>query len=303
VTEDSLVVLELSNFQLIDFKGRPQIAVCLMLVPEHQDWHKSIDEYYKAKSQLFVRQTRGDLTVYNANNEISVKMTAPSHGTKLPYAVPGESQVVFEKEGVYVEGEEIYFKDKPICKISDVALLGRHNLENVCAAIAATWDIVGGNKNSEVIKKVVSSFTGLEHRLEFVRELDGVKYYNDSFATTPEATVAAIKAFKEPKVIILGGHDKGIPFYELVDAVIHKNVRQAVVIGDTGEKIIELLVARGFENISLGGDTMTEIVQTAKESAQPGDVVLLSTACASFGLFENYKDRGDQFKAIVNSLK
>lgn len=300
VTPDSWVVLELSNFQLIDFTGRPQVAVCLMLVPEHQDWHKSIEEYYGAKQQLFVSQADEDITVYNADNETSVKITAVSRGKKWPYVVPSETEVVFEKEGVYVEGDTIYMKERPVCKIEHVALLGRHNLENVCAAIAATWQIINGD--TELITRVVRAFTGLEHRLEFVREVDGVKYYNDSFATTPEATVAAIKAFKEPKVLILGGHDKGIPFYDLINAVVHYNVRQAVVIGDTGEKIIELLVSRGFEKITLGGNTMTEIVQAAKNAAQPSDVVLLSNGCASFGLFQNYKDRGNQFKNAVNAL-
>jgi UDP-N-acetylmuramoylalanine--D-glutamate ligase len=142
----------------------------------------------------------------------------------------------------------------------------------------------------------------MEHRLEFVRGLDGVKYYNDSFATTPEATIAAIRAFTEPIVIILGGHDKNIPLFDVVDEVSRANIRRAVVIGDTGEQIIKLLVERGFENISLGGNNIQEIVATAKQVAQPGDVVLLSTACASFGLFKNYKDRGNQFKQAVNDL-
>ncbi|HUD03803.1 MAG TPA: cyanophycin synthetase, partial [Patescibacteria group bacterium] len=171
---------------------------------------------------------------------------------------------------------------------------------NVCAAIAAVWQIIGGN--IQVITQVVKDFAGMEHRLEFVRELDGVKYYNDSFATTPEATVAAIKAFKQPKVIILGGYDKGIPFFDVVNEVVKSNTRQVIAIGDTGEKIIELLVQRGFEKITLGGNTMPEIVKAAKNAAQLGDVVLLSTACASFGLFKNYKDRGDQFKTVVNNL-
>jgi len=300
VTPDTFVVLEISNFQLIDFAGHPKVAVCLMLTPEHQDWHQTVQEYYATKERLFAQQTDEDLVVYNASNDVSKKVATTSHGQLIPYFVPPENESPTVKSGAYVDGDTIYMQETAICKTGDVALLGRHNLENVCAAIAAVWQIIGGN--IQVITQVVKDFAGMEHRLEFVRELDGVKYYNDSFATTPEATVAAIKAFKQPKVIILGGYDKGIPFFDVVNEVVKSDTRQVIAIGDTGEKIIELLVQRGFEKITLGGNTMPEIVKAAKNAAQLGDVVLLSTACASFGLFKNYKDRGDQFKTVVNNL-
>ena len=294
------VVLELSNFQLIDFVGHPKIAVCLMLVPEHQDWHGSVDEYYQSKERLFSQQAGDDITIYKADNENSIRVTAVSRGQKIPYSVPAEGQTSSEKSGVYIEGDTIYMQNTPVCKTSDVALLGRHNLENVSASIASVWQIVGGN--TEVITKVVREFKGLKHRLEFVREINGVKYYDDSFATTPETTIAALKTFKEPKVLILGGHDKGIMFFELASEVVRDNVRQVVAIGDTAQAIIDLLHERGYKNITLGGNTMTDIVKAAQAVAKPGDVVLLSTACASFGLFKDYKDRGDQFKAAVNAL-
>jgi len=301
VTPDSWVVLELSNFQLIDFKHAPKIGVCLMLVPEHQDWHKDIKEYFNAKQNLFIRQTEDDYTVYNANNEIAKRVTAVSHGSLVPYEVAPEGQDPSINSGAYVLGDFIFMGDTTVCETKDVALLGRHNLENVCAAVASVWKIIRGD--TSVIKKVVKEFSGMEHRLEFVRELNGIKYYNDSFATTPEATIAAVRALKQPKVIILGGYDKGIPFYDVVSEIAHNNIRQVIVIGDTGEKLIELLVRDGLENkITLGGNTITEIVKAAHDAAKPGDVVLLSTACASFGLFKNYKDRGDQFKAAVNLL-
>jgi len=300
VTANSWVVLELSNFQLIDFKYSPKIGVCLMMAPEHQDWHKTVKEYYETKKNLFIRQGENDRTVYDYTNPYSKQTVAVSGGSLVPYAVAEENKTSPIKEGAYVEGKKIYFKDTFICNVDEVALLGRHNLDNVCAAIASVWKIINGNV--EIIKKVVSSFSGMEHRLEYVREVDGVKYYNDSFATTPESTIAAIRAFKQPKVIILGGHDKKIPLFDVVSEITKSNIRQVVVIGETGEQIIKLLTERGFDNISLGGNTMEEIVKTAKKVAQPGDVVLLSTACASFGLFRNYKDRGDQFKNVVNDL-
>lgn len=300
VTNDSIVVLELSSFQLIDIKQSPNISVCLMVVPEHQDWHTSLKEYYDAKAQLFAHQTDTDLAIYNEANVVSKRITATSKGIKVPYYVPPKGQLANTVKGAYVEGDQICMDGKIVCNVSDVALLGRHNLENVCAAIAAVWPIM--HDNIAAIKLAVHEFSGMEHRLEFVREVNNVKYYNDSFATTPEATIAAIRAFDEPKVVILGGSDKGIPFYDVVSEVINSHVRRAIIIGDTGEKLIELLVARGYENITLGGNTMTEIVRTAQKEAQPGDVVLLSTACASFGLFKNYKDRGNQFKDAVNAL-
>ena len=300
VTANSWVVLELSNFQLIDFKYSPKIGVCLMMAPEHQDWHKTVKEYYETKKNLFIRQGENDRTVYDYTNPYSKQTVAVSGGSLVPYAVAEENKTPPTKEGAYVEGKKIYFKGTFICNVDEVALLGRHNLDNVCAAIASVWKIINGNV--EIIKKVVSSFSGMEHRLEYVREVDGVKYYNDSFATTPESTIAAIRAFKQPKVIILGGHDKKVPLFDVVSEITKSNIRRVVVIGETGEQIIKLLTERGFDNISLGGNTMEEIVKTAKKAAQPGDVVLLSTACASFGLFSNYKDRGDQFKNVVNDL-
>jgi UDP-N-acetylmuramoylalanine--D-glutamate ligase len=300
VTPDAYVVLELSNFQMIDFKYSPKIGVCLMLAAEHQDWHNNVGEYFSAKENLFARQTGTDRLIYNANNTMTKRAIEASKATKTPYFVPPEGETPEVKDGAFVEDDTIYMQEEPVCEINDVALLGRFNLENVCAAIATVWPIIGSNKDA--IVKVLKEFTGMEYRLEFVREVDGVKYYNDSFATTPEATIAAIRSFKQPKVVILGGHDKGIPFFDLAEEVVKSDVRQAIIIGDTGAKIIELLTQRGFEKITLGGDTMPQIVKAAKNAAQPGDVVLLSTACASFGLFKNYKDRGDQFKSVVNSL-
>lgn len=300
ITPDSWVILELSSFQLIDLKHSPKIGVCLMVVPEHQDWHKSIKEYYDAKQQLFINQTDAHRVVYNNNNEISKKIIASSKATKIPYFVPPKHELAETKTGVYVDGDQIYVDGTIVADTSDVALLGRHNLENVCAAIGAVWPIIEGNVNA--IKAGLHEFHGLEHRLEFVRELNWIKYYNDSFATTPEATVAALRAFDQPKVVILGGSDKGIPLYDVISEVALGNVRRVIIIGQTGPKIIELLVSRGYEKISLGGNTMGEIVAAAQHEAQPGDVVLLSTACASFGLFQNYKDRGNQFKEAVNSL-
>ncbi len=300
VTTDSYVVLELSNYQLIDFKGRPNVAVCLMLVPEHLDWHPNKEEYYAAKANLFAKQTHEDRLVYNGGNGTTTKVVSSSNADKIPFFVPLVGQENHKTAGAYVLDGTIFYRDVEICDTNDVALLGHHNLENVCAAITAVWQIIDGN--IEAIKKVVGEFTGLEHRLEFVREVAGVKYYSDSFATTPEATIAAVRSFEQPKILILGGIDKGIPFFDLVGELTHTNLRQVLCIGTTGPKIAEMLMSRGVDTVIAGGTTMEEIVTNAQKAAKPGDVVLLSTACASFDMFKNYKDRGNQFKQAVQLL-
>ncbi len=290
LTAESWVVLELSSFQLIDLQQSPHIAVCLMVVPEHLDWHADMREYITAKAQLFRWQAAEDIAVHYAANEYSSQIAAVSPGAKIPY---------MQAPGAEVVGEDIVIADQPVCRTDDVRLLGQHNLQNICAAITAVWQVT---KNADAMHQVATTFTGLEHRLEFVRELDGVRYYDDSFGTTPETAIVAIEAFKEPKVVILGGSDKGVSFDALAQTVAASNVRSAILIGDTAPAIEQSLRAAGFEAIQPGGMTMPEIVACARAAARPGDVILLSTGCASFGLFKNYKDRGNQFKQVVNDL-
>lgn len=285
------VVWELANFQLKPASQSPHIAVCLMITEEHLDWHPSMDDYLAAKANLFKHQKPEDIAIYFAKDENSKKIAAHSAGKKVPY---------FEAPGAYVRGDGmIILGDTQIIHRSEVKLLGDHNLQNICAAATAVFEAVG---SLDKARAVLSSFSGLEHRLELVRELQGIKYYDDSFATTPGAAIVALKAFKEPKVAILGGSDKGISFDSLADEVVKSNVRHAVIIGDTAEKIASLLKERGFSNIAMGLTKMTDIVENASKLAQPGDVVLLSTGCASFGLFKDYKDRGNQFRSAVLAL-
>lgn len=284
------VVLELANFQLIDLQVSPHIAVCLMVVPEHLDWHADTDEYYNAKSQLFRYQTSDDFSIYNGHNKNSQRIASTGKGWKVPY---------MDKPGAIVENGNIVIDDQIVCQTSEVNLLGSHNLENACAAVTAVWKIT---QNIEAMKKVLTTFTGLEHRLELVRELDGVKYYDDSFGTTPETSIVAMQAFKEPKILILGGSDKGASYYDLAQAVKNSNVRKVLLIGEQADRIQDALTEAGFTDYQPGGDNMTEIIDNAHSLAQNSDVVLLSTGCASFGMFKNYKDRGEQFQTAVNAL-
>ncbi len=284
------VVLEQSSFQLIDQKHSPTIGVCLMVVPEHLNWHLDMEEYVTAKQQLFAHQTAVDKAIFFADNENSEKIASVSLGQKIPY---------FREPGAIVQNGQIMIEGQAICGVDELKLLGKHNWQNVCAAVTAVWQV---SKDLPAMKSVLTSFTGLEHRLEFVREVNNVRYYDDSFGTTPETAMVAIQAFSQPKVVILGGSDKGSLYDELAQTVKANDVRHVVAIGKTAPAITAALHKTGFTRITDGGKTMHEIVDNAAQLAQPGDVVLLSTGCASFGLFKDYKDRGDQFKATVASL-
>lgn len=290
LTDQSWVVLELSSFQLIDLRQSPHIAAVLMIVPEHLNWHEDMEEYIAAKQQLFIHQSSDDIAVYFDGNEDSLSVADATEGQLIPY---------FSEPGAVVKDNIIQIDGNAICNVHELKLLGMHNLQNVCAAVTTVWQVT---QDVNAIRQVLTSFTGLPHRLEFVRELDGVAYYDDSFGTTPETAMVAIESFKQPKVVILGGSDKGASFEALADTVIKNTVRAVVYIGVTGPKIADILRAKGFTELYEGGNTMKSIVDTARSVARSGDVVLLSTGCASFGLFSDYKDRGNQFIETVKQL-
>jgi UDP-N-acetylmuramoylalanine--D-glutamate ligase len=302
IKPDSWVVLELGSPQLVDIKYGPEIGICLMVVPEHLNWHADLEEYLMAKAQLFKCQSADGTAVYFADSDNSTRIASYSPGKKIPY---------FTAPGAHIENESVVIDGKTIVALKDLKLLGAHNWQNVCAAVTAVWQVT---QDIEAMRSVLTTFTGLEHRLEFVRELDSVKYYDDSFGTTPETAIVAIQAFEQPKVLILGGSDKGVPFDELAKVVAGANVRQVIVFGNTthpeyksaSPAIAAALQAAGVAaDVSLvrpGGATMSEAVQLARQAAQPGDIVLLSTGTASFDMFANYKDRGNQFKQAVQAL-
>ena len=290
VTPESWIVLELSSFQLYDLKISPRIAVCLMVAPEHLDWHADEMDYTRAKAQLFAHQGKNDTAIYYADGIISHKIASQSPGRKIAY---------YDEPGAYVADNHIKIDEYDLCRTDELKLLGKHNWQNVCAAVTAVWQVA---QVPDAIRNVLLTFSGLPHRLEFVREVDDITYYDDSFGTTPETAIVAIKAFKEPKVVILGGYDKGVRFDDLARTVAENDVRHVVLIGTTAPKIRAALQEAGYTHFSPGGAKMSDIVTAAREAAKPGDVVLLSTACASFDLFDNYKDRGNQFKEVVQAL-
>jgi len=290
IQNDDWIVLELSSFQLIDLVYSPHIAVCLMIAPEHLDWHSEIDDYYNAKTQLFRHQTSDDIAIYLATNANSKRIASTGKGWKIPY---------FDEPGALVKNNYIHIAGNDICHTSELGLIGQHNWQNVCAAVTAVWQIT---RDVGSIRQALTSFTGLEHRLEYVGSINGAKYYDDSFGTTPETAIVAMKAFKEPKIIILGGSDKGADYINLAKVVKEENIRKIVLIGQQGPKIESTLGDIGYTNYIYGGRTMKEIIDTTSSLAQPGDIVLLSPACASFDMFKNYKDRGQQFKQAVLKL-
>jgi UDP-N-acetylmuramoylalanine--D-glutamate ligase len=288
------VVLELSNFQLIDLQRSPHIAVCLMVEPEHLDWHEDIEEYIAAKQQLFIHQSETDIAIYYAANENSISIADASLGQQIPYG---------EQPGAYVESGVVMIASQQICQTSELQLLGQHNWQNVCAALTTVWQI---SQDTPAISSALTTFTGLPHRIEFVRELDMVRYYNDSFASGPPATQAAISAIPGTKVLILGGYDRMLPLEGLASFItMHANeLRRVALIGASADRLAQALEVAGFNNYQLAPDakTMTQVVALARSLAQAGDAVVLSPAFASFDMFKNFEDRGLQFKQVVNAL-
>ncbi len=290
----SWVVLELSSFQLQDLKKSPHIAVVLFITSEHLDYHKDTEEYIEAKANIVRYQKEKDFAVLNADNQVSSSFAA---------LTPAEIYCFsrFKKvNGAYVKDGKIYLFGQLIGETKKLKLIGSHNWDNICAATVVAWIIGVGSK---AIKSGVFGFSGLEHRLELVRKIKGVIFYNDSFSTTPETTTAAIRSFNQPIILIAGGSEKGADFSHLGKEIANSSVRVLVLIGKEAKRIRKAVLDAGFkEKIIFQPKNMKEIVKSAFSQAKAGDVVLLSPACASLDMFKNYKDRGDQFKKYVCAL-
>ena len=297
---DSKVVLELSSFQLIDLEQSPHIGVILMTTSEHLDYHSDVYEYIEAKRNIFKFQDYKDFAVVNRDYPASNESDIYSNGKV--YRVSREQDV---DQGCFVKNDGIVLKmdgnENEILATKDLALRGKHNWENVCAATVAA--LCAGCSMKSIIP-VLKSFKGLEHRIEHVATTRGVAYYDDSFSTTPETAIAAIEAFDEPKILILGGSSKNSNFSELGQIISESESIKAIIgIGVEWGRIRQEI--KGLNpSIAIIEDcqTMEEIIQQCVEIGEIGDVVLLSPACASFDMFKSYKDRGDQFKEEVKKL-
>lgn len=293
IQPEDWVVLELANFQLIDLKTSPHIAVCLMVVPEHLDWHKDTEEYIAAKQQLFAHQSANDIAVFYAKNDNSKKIADVSPGKKIPY---------MEEPGAVVENDAVKIGGQEICKTSEIKLLGKHNWQNVCAAVTAVWQV---SQNVKTIRSIVKSFSGLPFRIEPRGKKDGVTFYNDSFAVTLSATHAALAAIPEPKVLIMGGYDRGLDLHELIKIFQDKKsaVRKVIVIGASGDRVVQNFKDHGFNDYIQTDEKNPEVIlKLAKEQAEKGDAIVLSPGFASFDMFQNFEDRGNQFNAAFEKL-
>lgn len=292
ISENDIVVYELSSFQLWDLERSPHVAVVLMIETDHLDVHSSMDDYIQAKSNIRRHQTAEDICFVHPSNSYSAAIAAASStGQVMRYGAPGDG-------AVYVRSNTFFVQDTALTSTDTLQLVGVHNLENACAAISAarvyTDDI-------SAIENGLRLFSGLPHRLKRVAEVDGVSYYNDSIATTPGSALAALQAFSEPKIIILGGRDKGGEYEELI-ARCRETGSIVIAIGENGMAIKSRCEAAGVTVYDMTGHGMADIVRKAQEIAKPGAVVILSPAASSFDMFKNYADRGDQFVAAVEGL-
>ncbi len=295
MTHETITVVELSSFQLELIQNfRTDVSVFLNLTPDHLDRHGSMDAYVAAKSRIFANQTEEDFAILNADDAATTPL-APAKPRLYWF-----SRKQRAAQGAFVRGSEIVFRDdgkeEVVLKREEVPLPGTHNLENVLAAVAATR-LAGAS--SKAVREGVLSFVGVEHRLEFVAEVHGVRYYNDSKATNVDATLKALDAFPGRILVILGGKDKGSDYTLLQNALREKAIL-ALLIGAAAGKI-EGQIA-GSVAIERAG-TLDRAVEIASQAARAGDVVLLAPACASFDQFQNYEHRGRVFKALVRELE
>lgn len=307
------VVLELSSFQLEDLTQSPHIAVVLKITEDHlrnmdplaSNFHPSRDQYLKAKMPIVLYQKKYDFVIFNGSDHSSSSFAKYTKAKRYIYGYNKSFDAGIENNTVWLHS---LGKVHQICQLSQIQLRGSHNLENVAAA---TLSANAAGIPVGVIVTAVRQFKPLEHRLEFTKTVGGVDFYNDSFSTTPQTSVAALESFSEPIVLIAGGSDKGLDYNEFAEKLFQANIRAVVLIGQIGLQLKDLIVKTAQRRygkkipftIIVGGKNMKEIVDQAWSISQTGDVVLLSPATASFGMFKNYKERGFQFKQYVEKIK
>ena len=305
MTAEDIAVLELSSFQLMTMTRSPHIAVVTNLAPNHLDVHRDYAEYISAKENIFTHQSAEDIAVFNADNEVTASFAGRETGSLRTFSRRGTVE-----RGTYLsrdasgDGQAIWMANETgrrmVLPLAEIKLPGVHNVENYMAAIAA----VDGLVPDEVIRDFARNFGGVEHRIELVRELDGVRYYNDSIASSPSRTIAGLNSFPEKLILIAGGKDKGIS-YESLGPVVNEHVKLLILCGATAG-VIRASVEQagnynGLEIVDV--ENYHQAVSLARSRARAGDVVILSPASTSFDRFANFMERGKAFKEIVNGLK
>ena len=301
VAPEDVAVVELSSFQLMTMTRSPHIAVLTNLAPNHLDVHKSMEEYVWAKENIFRHQQPGDTAIFNLDNAITRELSAHAPGRALYFSRQAEPE-----NGVFLRGDAVISRrdgrERQIMTTEDIRLPGVHNVENYMAAIAA----VDGLVPDDVIRTFARAFNGVEHRIEPVRTLDGVLYYNDSIGTSPTRTIAGLRSFDQKIILIAGGYDKKIPYEPLAPEIV-AHVKVLVLMGATAPRIEKAV--REDPNFDpqalpiLHADSMQHAVELARGAAKPGDIVSLSPASASFDLYPNFEVRGRDYKRIVNELQ
>ena len=301
VADTDVAVVELSSFQLISMRKSPDVAVVTNITPNHLDVHGTMDEYIDAKCNIIRHQNAFSKTVLNYNNAETMKLSSLVRGKMVNFSLTDEVET-----GAFLrnDGMLCYKENGKITEIvhkDDIKIPGIHNVDNYLTAISAVWGMV----SIDSIVKVAKTFGGVEHRIEFVRELDGVRWYNDSIATSPTRVIAGLKSFDKKIIIIAGGYDKKIPFEPMAKPV-NDHVKTLILMGATADKIEKAVTecdeypASGLKIVHV--KSMEEAVKTANELAVDGDIVSLSPACASFDLYRMFEDRGNHFKRLVNEL-
>ncbi len=296
-TEESVSVIELSSFQLETIhEFKPDISVILNITPDHLDRHHTMENYIRMKENVAKNQTMSEVCILNYEDQVLRDMAG-----RLQTRVIFYSSARVLEEGLFLDGEDIYYgirgEKQKVCNVNELRVLGKHSYENVMAGvgIAITMGVP-----MELIRKAITSFNAVEHRIEYVETIKGVAYYNDSKGTNPDASIKAVQAMKRPTLLIGGGYDKHNEFDEWIEAFGSK-VKYLVLLGQTREKIAEAAIRHGFTNIIMV-DSLQEAVRVCAEKAEEGDAVLLSPACASWGMFENYEQRGRLFKEYVREM-
>lgn len=307
VQKDDAVIYELSSFQLWDAQKSPHIAILNNLEVDHLDVHDGFEDYVAAKMNIAKNQTENDFFIFNAENPIVLKNVE-----NLKSQLKAELQPFQDYNLAHIQENHFLWGDEVLFETDILKIPGEHNQKNACAAMIATFDFLHekGFENEEIFdfwREGLSKFTGLPHRLKFVREFEGVRFYDDSIATTPGSAIAALNSFEKPKILILGGSNKGADLSELTEKIAkmpEQELRKVILMGAESEKLTQKLISGGFKRfINLGTETnMQEVVKTAFKNAKSGDVVILSPAHASFDMFKSYVDRGEQFVENVNLL-
>jgi UDP-N-acetylmuramoylalanine--D-glutamate ligase len=302
IDKNDKVVLELSSFQLLTMKKSPHVSIITNLEPNHLDIHKSMEEYIEAKQNIYKFQSKDDISVFNFDNSITRKFINDSPSKIIPFSRKNKLDY-----GAYIENKSIIFNENGnktfIVDTDDIFLPGVHNIENYLAIVSATFNYT----KPEIIEKVAKNFKSVEHRNEFVREFEGVKYYNDSIGSSPSRTIASINSFTQKVILIAGGYDKNLS-YDVMGKTVLDKVKVLILIGQTSEKIQasvekELEQQKDIHIPIIKCESLETAIDNAKSHSQKNDIILLSPASASFDMFKNFEVRGNTFKEYVNNLK